>query len=64
MKYDFNEVNNYCQKQVFTSQQQFNVAFDQFEAIYLAYNEVEHGTGSLTEFPILNIIEVIEPSDD
>lgn len=49
MKYDFIDVNNYYGKQVFTSQQQFNVAFHQFEAIYLAYNEVEHGTGSLTD---------------
>jgi len=47
MTYDFEEVNNYYGKQVFTSQQQFKMAFEQFEAIYLAYNEVEHGTGSL-----------------
>lgn len=46
--YDFHQVNNYYGKQVFTSQQQFTVAFEQFEAIYLAYNEVEHGRGSLT----------------
>ena len=49
MKYDFNDVNNYYGMQVFSSQDQFDKAYHQFVAIYLAHNEVEHGSGSLTD---------------
>jgi hypothetical protein len=49
MKYTYNEVNNFYGKRVFTSQIQLNEAFEQFEALYLAYNEIEHGSGTLGE---------------